>query len=69
MPVLGDGGVAILRPGLRRPLIVSTLDGPEAMRLLAVDHRGTTRAVAVLMAIAVAAIAVGLVWWVVDAVA
>jgi hypothetical protein len=69
MPVLGDGGVAILRPGLRRPLIVSTLDGPEAMRLLAVDHRGTTRAVAVLMAVAVAAIAVGLIWWVVDAVA
>ncbi len=48
---------------------MSTLDGPEAMRLLAVDHRGTTRAVAVLMAVAVAAIAVGLIWWVVDAVA
>ena len=69
MPVIGDDGVAILRPGLRRPLIVSTLDGPEAMRLLAVDHRGKTRAVAVLMAGGVAAIALGLVWWVIDAVA
>jgi hypothetical protein len=69
MPVIGDDGVAILRPGLRRPLIVSTLDGPEAMRLLAVDHRGTTRAVAVMMAAGIVAVAVGLVWWVVDAVA
>jgi len=69
MPVVGEGGVAILRPGLRRPLIVSTLEGPEAMRLLAVDHRGRTRAVAVLMAVGLAVAAVGLIWWIVDAVA
>jgi hypothetical protein len=69
MPVVGEGGVAILRRGVRRPLIVSTLEGPEAMRLLAVDHRGRTRAVAVLMAGGLAVAAVGLIWWIVDAIA
>jgi hypothetical protein len=68
MPVLDDAGGALLRPGLRRPLIVSTLEGPEAMRLLAVDHRRTTRAVAVLLASGLAALALGAAWWVVDAV-
>ncbi|HEY4190229.1 MAG TPA: hypothetical protein VGM28_07400 [Candidatus Limnocylindrales bacterium] len=68
-PVADGAGGAILRPGLRRPLIVSTLEAPEAMRLLAVDHRGTTRAVAVLMAAGLLVTAAGLVWWVVDAIA
>ncbi len=60
---------AILRPGHGRPLILTTLERSEAMRVLAVDHRGTTRAAAVLLAAGVLAAITGLGWWVIDALA
>ncbi len=63
----GDRG-AVLRAGLGRPLIVTTLEPAEAMRLLAVGHRDTTRLVAALFGIGLVAIVAGLAWWVVDAV-
>jgi hypothetical protein len=63
----GDRG-AVLRAGLGRPIIVTTLEPAEAMRLLAVGHRDTTRLVAVLFGIGLVAIVVGLGWWVVDAI-
>ena len=59
---------AVLRAGLGRPLIVTTLEPDEAMRLLAVGRADTTRAVAALLGIGVVATVVGIGWWVVDAI-
>ena len=68
VPVRNADGGTILGAGLGRPLIVTTLEPAEAMRLLAVGHRDTTRAVAILLAVGVAAIVVGIAWLVIDAV-
>ncbi len=59
----------MLRPGLGRPLILTPLERPEAMRVLAVDHRWTTRLAAVLLAGGLVAAASGIGWWMVDALA
>lgn len=68
VPVRTADGGTILGAGLGRPLIVTTLEPAEAMRLLAVGHRDTTRAVAILLAVGVAAIVIGIAWLVIDAV-
>jgi hypothetical protein len=60
VPTMGPAGMPILRPGLGRPLILTTLEPAEAMRLLAADHRSSTRAGAVLMAGGLIAAAAGL---------
>jgi hypothetical protein len=62
-----DGGV-VLHAGLGRPLIVTTLEPAEAMRLLAVGRRDTTRLVAALFGVGLVAVVIGLGWWVVDAI-
>jgi hypothetical protein len=59
----------VLRPGLGRPLILTTLERPEAMRVLAVDHRWTTRTAAILLAAGLVLAVSGIGWWVVDALA
>lgn len=51
-PVLRNG-VPTLTAGTGRPLIVTTLEVPAAMRLLAADHRRRVVAAAVLLAVAV----------------
>lgn len=56
VPEVGDDGAPKLRPGLGRPLILTTLEPAEAMRLLASEHRSSTRAGAVLMACGAAAL-------------
>jgi hypothetical protein len=67
VPTVVDAGVARMAPGLGRPLIVSTLDPRDAMRLLAAGRRGRVTAAAVLLlvgtallALAVIALAAGL---------
>ncbi len=67
VPVRDPDRGATLTAGLGRPLIVTTLEPDEAMRLLAVGHRDTTRAVAVLLTLGVIAIVAGVAWWIVDA--
>jgi hypothetical protein len=69
VPTMDAGRGPILRPGMRRPLILTTLEPAEAMRLLAVDRRTTTRAIAGLLIGGLAALGIGLTWWVIDAVA
>jgi hypothetical protein len=69
VPSVGPDARPILRAGLGRPLILTTLEPAEAMRLLAVDHRTSTRAAAVLMAVGLVAAVAGLVWAIVGAVA
>jgi hypothetical protein len=65
VPRLDENGDPVLRPGLGRPLVLTTLEPAEAMRVLAVDHRTSTRVGAVLLAAGVAATAAGLVWTIV----
>lgn len=62
VPAIDEDGEPILRPGLGRPLILTTLEPAEAMRLLASEHRSSTRAGALLMAGGVAAALGGLAW-------
>lgn len=69
VPTLGPDGEPILRAGLGRPLILTTLEPAEAMRLLAADHRTSTRAGAVLMAGGLMAAVAGLAWAIAGAVA
>ena len=68
VPVRDAERGAVLRAGLGRPLIVTTLEPDEAMRLLAVGRADTTRVVAALLGIGVVATVVGIGWWVVDAI-
>lgn len=68
VPVTDAQGGVVLRPGLGRPLIVTTLEPAEAMRLLAVGRRDTTRLAAAVFAGGLVAIVVGLGWWLVDAI-
>ncbi len=69
VPTLDEAGRPILRPGLARPLIVTTLEPAEAMRMLAAGHRTSTRAGALLMAGGTVAALVGLAWAVIGGVA
>jgi hypothetical protein len=58
---IGDGTV-IIGPGRGRPLVLTTLDVPEAMRLLAGGRRVRTALAALLMVGGAGAILAGLVW-------
>jgi hypothetical protein len=69
VPTMGADGQPVLRPGMGRPLILTTLEPAEAMRILAAGHRSSTRAGAVLMAGGLAVGLVGLAWTVLTAVA
>jgi len=64
-----DGDRVVMRPGLGRPLILTTLEPAEAMRLLARGRQGATRVITVLLGGGVLAIALGVGWAVVDAIA
>ena len=50
VPRTGPDGRPFLTAGLGRPLILTTLDVPEAMRVLASQRRGTTLAAALALA-------------------
>lgn len=60
VPVLDPDRGPILRPGLGRPLVLTTLEPPEAMRLLAAGRQGTTRAAAALLSAGSVALLAGL---------
>lgn len=68
VPTMTEAG-PIMRPGLGRPLILTTLEPAEAMRLLAAGHQGTTRAITGLLVVGVVAVAVGALWAGIDALA
>ena len=69
VPGIGADGEPVLRAGMGRPLILTTLEPAEAMRLLAAEHRTSTRAGAVLMAGGLLAAAAGLAWTLIGALA
>ena len=68
VPSLGADGQPVLRAGRGRPLILTTLEPPEAMRILAASHRTSTRVGALLMAVGALVAVAGLAWTVVSAV-
>jgi hypothetical protein len=62
VPAIDPDRGPILRPGLGRPLVITTLEPAEAMRLLTGGRRGATVAITVLLAGGLAAVGAGLVW-------
>jgi hypothetical protein len=67
VPVLDPDRGPIMRAGFGRPLVVTTLEPAEAMRLLAVGRRGTTQLASVLLALGAALVVTGAAWVLVDA--
>jgi hypothetical protein len=63
-PDVAPDGTARLTAGGGRPLILTTLELPEAMRLLAAGHRRTVLAATILLAFGLAFVALGAVVWV-----
>ena len=68
VPTMDPERGPILRPGLGRPLVLTTLEPREAMRVIAADHRSSTRGAAVLLAGGLVALVAGAAWAVVTAV-
>jgi hypothetical protein len=62
VPVATGDGSVVIGPGHGRPLVLTTLEVPEAMRLLAGGRRARTALVAILAVTGAAAILAGLVW-------
>jgi len=60
-PVVGPDGSAMMTAGLGRPLILSTLDQPEAMRILAAGHAGLLRFAAACLAMGALSLVLALV--------
>jgi hypothetical protein len=60
-PRVGAEGVTVMTAGLGRPLVLTTLERDEAMRVLAGGHRGRAAAATALLAIAPVLVAAGLV--------
>jgi hypothetical protein len=69
VPVRDPGGSLQMTAGLARPLIVTTLDQPEAMRVLAAGERTRPRLAAILVIAAALLLAIGAGWWFVEALA
>ena len=69
VPVLDPAIGPVMRPGLRRPLILTTLEPAEAMRLLAHGRQRTTQAAVLLLGAGGVAVVLGLAWAVIDAIA
>jgi hypothetical protein len=63
-----DGETVRLTEGLGRPLVLTTLEPPDAMRILAEGRTGMSRATVALLAAGTAATAIGLLWLMVEAV-
>jgi hypothetical protein len=62
VPVATGDGSVVIGPGRGRPLVLTTLEVPEAMRLLAGGRRARTALVAILAVAGAGAMLVGLVW-------
>jgi hypothetical protein len=62
VPVTTGDGSVVIGPGRGRPLVLTTLDVPEAMRLLAGGRRARTALAATLLSTGAGAILAGLAW-------
>jgi hypothetical protein len=68
VPTLGPGGQVVIGPGMGRPLILSTLERDEAMRVLTGGAIKRSRVAIACLAAGALLLAVALGWWLVDAV-
>ena len=68
VPRAGPAGAAWMTAGLGRPLILSTLETPEAMRILAAGGPRRPTAAAIAFGVGAVAIGLGLVWALLSAV-
>jgi len=68
VPAVGADGEPTLTAGLGRPLVLTTLELPEAMRILTGGNRGRSTLAAGALVLGAALVALGLSWWVVAAV-
>jgi hypothetical protein len=68
VPCLDDDGAPQLAAGLGRPLILTTLQTDEAMRILAADHTRRPLAAALALAIGLILVTTGIVWAIAGAV-
>jgi hypothetical protein len=68
VPRLADGQ-PLMTAGARRPLIVSTMEIPAAMRVLSGGHRGRVLGAVVLIALALGLFAIAVVWAVASVIA
>lgn len=62
VPTLDASGAIQLTEGLGRPLILATMDRPDALRVLAEGHRGQPVALAAAMILGLALVSIGLAW-------
>jgi hypothetical protein len=62
VPVTGAGGVATMTRGLGRPLVITTLEIPEAMRVLAGGRRGRPILAVSLLAGGAGLLGIGVLW-------
>jgi hypothetical protein len=69
VPVVDPERGPILRAGFGRPLILTTIEPAEAMRLLAMGRRGRTLAASALLALGAALLVGAFAWVLIDAVA
>lgn len=69
MPGRGPDGAPSIGAGLGRPLVLTTLEGDEAMRVLARGAAGRSRLAVACLAIGAILIAGGVLWWLIDAIA
>ena len=67
VPSLDDQGVPRLGAGLGRPLILTTLQSDEAMRILAADHARRPLVAAIALAVGLILVTVGVVWAIAEA--
>lgn len=67
VPARAADGSVVMRPGLGRPLVVSTLESDEAMRVLAGGAIGRSRAAIACLVAGLALIGLAAAWWLLDA--
>jgi len=66
VPIREPGGTVRMAPGLGRPLILTTLEDAEAMRVLAAGETARPRLAALLLVVAALLLALGGAWWIVE---
>ena len=66
VPVRGPDGGAVIGPGMGRPLILTTLERDEAMRVLTGGAMGRSRLAIASLAVGAALVTAAVVWWIID---
>jgi len=67
VPVRAPDGHAVIGPGLGRPLILTTLERDEAMRVLTGGATGRARVAIACLAVGAAFLGIAALWWIAEA--